>query len=163
VTDADDRFEEVVATLDYPMTIITTTDGTERAGCLVGFTTQVSIHPPRFAVWLSKKNHTFTVAAKADVITVHFPSEANKELADLFGGQTGDEIDKFTLCSWYEGPEGVPILSEIERWFVGRVLERIDTGDHVGHLLAPIAGEAEAEPPDLTWQEVRDIDPGHPA
>jgi hypothetical protein len=40
------RFQEVVATLDYPMYIVTTAVGEERAGCLIGLTSQCSIDAP---------------------------------------------------------------------------------------------------------------------
>ena len=30
-------------------------------------------------------------------------------LAELFGGETGD--DKFARCEWSAGPEGLPILA----------------------------------------------------
>jgi flavin reductase (DIM6/NTAB) family NADH-FMN oxidoreductase RutF len=36
-------FETIVATLDYPMFIVTTAAEGRRAGCLVGFGTQTSI------------------------------------------------------------------------------------------------------------------------
>jgi hypothetical protein len=45
--------------LDHPMVVVTTRAGNERAGCLVGFATQVSIGPPRFLVGLSKRNRTY--------------------------------------------------------------------------------------------------------
>jgi flavin reductase (DIM6/NTAB) family NADH-FMN oxidoreductase RutF len=41
------EFDAFVAGLDYPMFVVTTAHDGERAGCLVGFTTQVSLHPPR--------------------------------------------------------------------------------------------------------------------
>ena len=63
-------------------------------------------------------------------------------LAELFGGQTGDRVDKFAHCEWRPGPAGVPILVRCENWFAGRVLERLDAGDHDAFLLAPIAAAA---------------------
>src|SRR5688500_11613792 len=43
-------FARLSAKLDYPLYIVTTTanDDGERSGCLIGFATQCSIHPPRF-------------------------------------------------------------------------------------------------------------------
>src|SRR5690606_28471984 len=52
-------FARLVATFDYPLYIVTTAVGQERSGCLIGFATQCSIHPPRFLACISKKNHTF--------------------------------------------------------------------------------------------------------
>ena len=45
-------FDELMGELDYPMFIVTAAREGERAGCLVGFATQTSIHPSRFLVCL---------------------------------------------------------------------------------------------------------------
>ena len=86
-----------------------------------------------------------------------------EELAELFGGTTGDEHDKFALCAWEPGPEGLPILAECENWFVGRVLERLDLGDHVGYLLEPEAANHGETSPEFTFHRARRIDAGHDA
>src|SRR5215467_12421657 len=109
-----------MAELEYPMYVVTASAGGERAGCLVGFGTQTSIHPPRFLVGISRKNHTLRVANDAQLLAVHVLSDDPQErrLAELFGGQTGDETDKFELCTWHEGPGGVPLLDDIPNFFV---------------------------------------------
>ena len=154
-------FERFVARLDYPMFVLTARapDG-ERAGCLLGFATQCSIHPPRFAVWVSEKNHTFDVARRAGVVAVHAPAAGQLDVAELFGGRTGDDTDKFAACAWHEGPDGVPILDDVAAWFVARVVEQLDTGDHLGLLLEPIEA-SDGGDPGLTFQQVKDIEPGH--
>lgn len=154
------EFARLVSALDYPLYIVTTAHAGERSGCLIGFATQCSIFPPRFLACLSKKNHTFRLAQRAGVLAVHVVAEQNKQLAELFGGETGDEIDKFAQIPWRE-VDGVPVLEECECWFVGKVLERVDFGDHVGHLLQPLDAEQATEPDQLTYQQARDIDPGH--
>ena len=160
-----DAFERITGLLDYPMFVITTRTADERAGCLVGFSSQVSIHPPRFMVGLSKRNHTYRTAARgATHLAVHLLIRDHVELARLFGGQTGDRVDKFAHCSWWEGPHGVPILSGAAAWFVGEVLNRFDLGDHVGHVTEPVAGCAPAFLDQLvTFADVRDLEPGHEA
>jgi len=158
-----DAFHAVMADIDYPMLIVTATDGHDRSGCLVGFAGQSSIAPPRFTVWISKKNHTYRVACGADVLTVHFPSREQHDLAALFGEQTGDEIDKFASASWHGGPHGSVVLDDVTRWFVGRVTETLDGGDHVAFLLEPIDGAVGPWSGQLGFRAVRDIEPGHPA
>lgn len=156
-------FDDIADTIDYPMWIVTASSGGERSGCLVGFATQCSIDPVRFGVWVSKANHTFRVARSAGLLVVHAPREDDLELARLFGEETGDEVDKFSRCAWSPGPADAPVLDGID-WFAGRVLERIDTGDHVGFVLDPFGGERRAGTgPRLTFQQVRDFHPGHPA
>jgi flavin reductase (DIM6/NTAB) family NADH-FMN oxidoreductase RutF len=158
---ADTEFERLMAQLDYSLFIVTTAAGGERSGCLVGFASQVSIHPQRFLICISVKNHTFAVAQRAETLVVHFVPESAEELAVLFGGQTGDEIDKFERCQWEEGPDGIPVLSDLEDWFAGRILERADFGDHWGFLLEPIDGETHRSGATLTFRRAKWIEPGH--
>ncbi len=161
---AAQAFQSIVADVDYPMAIVTTTDGTERAGCLVGFAAQCSIDPPLVMIWLSKRNHTTKVAVRASDLLVHFPSRSDRGLAALFGEETGDEVDKFARCSWEPGPEGLPRLIGCGRWVAGRIVERLDTGDHVGHLLEPFDAAAGGEwSGQLGFQSVKDLQPGHRA
>lgn len=156
-------FQTIVADLDYPMGIVTTTDGTELAGCLVGFAAQCSIDPPLIMVWLSKRNHTTRVARDASALLVHFLSRSDRELGALFGSQTGDEVDKFARCRWEPGPRGLPRLGDCARWVAGRIVERVETGDHVGHLLEPFAAAAGEWSGQLGFQSVSDLEPGHRA
>lgn len=159
----NEEFEHLVANLDYPLFIVTTASPEDgRAGCVVGFATQCSIDPARFLVGLSVKNHTYKVAEGATHLAVHVLDREQKDLADLFGGETGDTTDKFAQCSWHEGPHGLPILDDLDAWFVGVIRERIELGDHVGHVLEPL--EAQGAPVDnLQFGEAKDIDAGHPA
>ena len=155
------EFERLMAQLDYSLLIVTVASGGERSGCLVGFSSQVSIDPPRFLICLSVKNRTFEVAQQADVLLVHFVPEQAEELAVLFGGETGDETDKFSRCEWRVGPDGAPVLGGLEDWFAGRILQRLDFGDHWGFLLEPVDGEAHRSGSPLTFRRAKWIEPGH--
>jgi flavin reductase (DIM6/NTAB) family NADH-FMN oxidoreductase RutF len=157
-----ETFNAIVGDLEYPMFIVTAMAGGEPLGCLIGFATQTSIDPPRFAVCLSHKNRTFRRGREAPVLGVHcVPADAG-DLAELFGGETGDEVDKFARVDWHDGPEGVPVLERCRNWFAGRVLARLDAGDHDLFLLEPVAGEA-AEDDEFTFHRAKRIDPGHAA
>ena len=132
--DVQSRFNELVGHLDYPMFIVTAcNDASERAGCLIGFATQSRI-----------------------------PSSATA-LAELFGGRTGDEVDKFAQCDWREGPGGVPVLNECRNWFAGAVVDRFDLGDHVGFLLDPVEVQLEVPQRQFDFHRARRIDAGHGA
>jgi flavin reductase (DIM6/NTAB) family NADH-FMN oxidoreductase RutF len=155
-------FNAIVGNLEYPMFIVTARAGDERLGCLVGFTTQASIDPPCFAVCLSHENRTYRRGRDSAALAVHgVPADAG-DLAELFGGETGDETDKFARCAWSPGPRGLPILDACPSWFAAAVLERHDLGDHVGYVLEPFAAAFE----DGEWFSVHDatdVEPGHPA
>ena len=155
------QVHSLVSSLDYPMVVVTTAAGGERSGCLVGFSTQCSIDPTRFYVGISKKNHTYGVATRATHLGLHFLAVGDRALASLFGERTGDEVDKFSRVSWHEGVEGVPILDECANWAVGRIVETVDGGDHMGFITEPVDAGATGAFEPLTFQRVKDFDAGH--
>jgi len=162
VGDPVNRFHELAGSLNYPVFIVTAADGEKREGCVVGFASQTSFEPARFLACLSRTNRTTRFAREVDELAVHLVPRAATDLVALFGGQTGDEVDKFARCEWLPGPRGLPILSGCPSWFAGEIVERIDLGDHVGHLLEPFAVEF-APGEVVSFQDVADVEPGHPA
>ncbi len=157
-------FHGLVAGIEYPMFIVTTSADGERSGCLVGFMTQGSIDPARLVVMLSKKNRTYRVAERATELVVHFLHEGNRDLSVLFGEETGDEVDKFTLCRWSQ-VEGVrpPVLEGTRGFAAGPILDRMDAGDHVAHLIDVASARQDGEGPQLGFSMVKDMTPGHQA
>ncbi|MFJ8043268.1 flavin reductase family protein [Kitasatospora sp. NPDC096147] len=162
-----DRFEDFLDLLDYPVYVVTAAADGERAGCLVGFAGQTSIDPARFTVWISRANHTHRIALRAPVLGVHLLDSGRpggRALAELFGGRTGDEVDKFAAVPWEPGPAGVPLLTGVPARFAARVVARTDGGDHTGHILEPLTTlvrDGTARP--LSYRDVATLDPGHPA
>jgi len=159
----EQTFQRLVAQLDYPMFIATVAAGGGRAGCLIGFATQCSIHPPRFLAGISDKNRTYRVAQGAESMAVHLVPEDATELAELFGGETGDEVDKFERCAWRLGPGDVPLLDDCPNRFVGRIVERVGFGDHVGMVLEPFYADEDEASGQLGFHRAKRIDPGHEA
>ena len=158
-----EEFDRFVEGLPAPMQVVTTATDDARAGCLVGFASEVSIEPPLFMVCLSDKNRTYRVALDAELLAVHLLGPDQRDLAELFGGETGDDVDKFERCSWKPGPEGVPLLDDCPRVLVGRVLERRQWGDHVAHVLEPVLVEDRGGEPGLDLTDVENLEPGHEA
>ncbi|NGO06211.1 flavin reductase [Streptomyces sp. HC44] len=156
--------QSFVDRLDHPVYVVTAAADGERAGCLVSFASQCSIKPARFMVWLSTLNRTFRVARSAERLAVHLLGRDQYALAELFGGETGDRVDKFARAAWTPGPGGVPVLDDTLAWFVGRVEGQVETGDHIGFLLSSVAGETRGRPEQelLRLSDVADIPAGHP-
>ena len=147
--------------LNYPMFIVTTTGSSERSGCLVGFATQCSVHPVRFAVFISKKNHTYGIAAGATALAIHVVPPTEMELAELFGGETGDAIDKFERCSWEPGPLGSPLVTACPNWCEGPIVTSLDAGDHGCFIIEPQHGNSTEEVIALSFDTAKTIEPGH--
>lgn len=173
--------DALAASADPAMLIVTAAAGGERSGCLVGFHSQCGIDPVRYCVWLSTANHTLRVARAASHLGVHLLGAGDRALAELFGGTTGDEVDKFARCEWSPGAGGVPLLAACRlRGALARVAVLDAGSDHVGFVLAPIDGDGDDGDGDdgdgdgddrpapgtitpLRLGAVTDIDAGHPA
>lgn len=160
-TSMQTTFARLFADVDTTMFIVTAHGGGERSGCLIGFATQASIDPPRFLACISRKNHTYRVACQSETLVVHFVDHDAGDLAELFGGESGDELDKFARVEWRAGPGGAPVLERLPTWFAGRVVERIRLGDHDGFLLEPVAGAVRSGTAPLRFHRARRIAPGH--
>lgn len=160
---ATEDFAALTDELDFAMFIVTAAVGDRRAGCLVGFTTQCSMDPLRYLVCLSRQNHTTAIAAEAGVLAVHVVTAGTRGLAELFGANCGADVDKFARCEWTAGPEGVPLLTACPDRFIGRIRSREGLGDHVGFVLDVVEVSSGAPGEPMTFQQLRDLQPGHPA
>lgn len=162
--DVGARFDALIGGLDPPMVIVTTAVGDVRAGCLVGFHAQCSIEPRRYAIWLSKANHTVRIALHAEHLAVHFLTEGDRGLATLFGTTSGIDHDKFARCGWTAGPHGVPLLDACPHWVVLRRTGVLDEGsDHFCFAGEPVRVGHTGGFTALRLSDVDDLDPGHEA
>jgi flavin reductase (DIM6/NTAB) family NADH-FMN oxidoreductase RutF len=147
---------------DYPLFVVTAEADDELSGCLAGFVTQCSMDPVRFLICISKINHTFGVAQKSAGLGLHLLGSDQREMASLFGEQTGDVIDKLATVQWTKGVTGVPILSECSAWVEGRVIDRMSGGDHEAFLVAIVAGGSGTHSGRFMLTDATDFEPGHP-
>ena len=167
--EVEDAFDRVAGLLDAPFVVVTAADGDARAGCLVGFHSQCSIVPLRYAVWLSTANRTYRVARGASHLAVHVVTGADHPLAAWFGGTTGDRVDTFAGLVVDPGPGGVPLLRDLPDRFVGRIVESRDSGgDHACFVLEVVEAVDESSGDDdeggaLRRSGLGDVEPGHPA
>lgn len=158
------RFDLLMSRLDAPLSVVTTAAGAERAGCLVGFHAQCSIEPSRYALWLSKANHTYRVGLHAEHLAVHFLDRADTDLAELFGSTSGDEADKFERCAWHRGPGAVPVLDRCHNRMVLRRRALLDEGgDHVCVVTEPVEVSTGEPFVALRVSDVGHLVPGHQA
>jgi flavin reductase (DIM6/NTAB) family NADH-FMN oxidoreductase RutF len=163
VGSAEQSFNTIVGELDYPMLVVTAAAGEKVGGCLVGFASQASISPPRFAVFLSEKNRTCRIAREAELLGVHFLSDEDGDLAELFGSETGDEVDKLARVSWQPGAGATPLLHRCPNRFVGLILDRFPVGDHVAFLLEPTEADHAEPVRQFPFRRARQMEPGHSA
>jgi flavin reductase (DIM6/NTAB) family NADH-FMN oxidoreductase RutF len=166
---APDRgeYERVIEAVDPIAVIVTCASGRDKAGCLVTYSAPCSLEPPRYAAWLSHRNHTYQVALGADELIVHMLTHADLPLAEFFGGISGKNQDKFTRVRWSDCG-GAPLLEVSGGWLRGRILSRgpgreETGGDHTCFVLAPTAAESGSRSGrPLRLSDVQHIHPGQP-
>lgn len=157
-----DRFDQVMASLDPPMIVVTTASQGRVAGCLVGFHIQSSIEPRRYTVWLSKANHTYRVGLRASAFGLHFLAAGDLDLAERFGTATGERVDKFADLAWSPGLAGVPLLDRCAHRVEARRVAILDEGsDHVCITTTPVRAWASGGFTPLRLSAVDHLDPGH--
>ena len=161
---AEHAFDTLMAALDSPLIVVTTADQRERAGCLVEFHVQSSIEPQRYSVWLSKANYTYRVALQSSHLVIHFLTADDLPLAELFGTQTGDTVDKFAGLAVDSGPGGAPVLRQCPNWLAVRRIALLDEGgDHVCLTTEPAAVHTAGPFRPLRLSEVGYLKAGHGA
>jgi flavin reductase (DIM6/NTAB) family NADH-FMN oxidoreductase RutF len=148
--------------VDGPLVVVTTVAEGERAGCVVGFHNQSGVAPARYSMWLSKANHTYRAAIRAEHLAVHFLGRDDTEVARRFGTLCGGEVDKFADLAWTEGPGGLPLIDRLPHRLVLRKLTMLDPGgDHVGitGAIEDVRHEGAFEP--LRLSDANHWTPGH--
>jgi flavin reductase (DIM6/NTAB) family NADH-FMN oxidoreductase RutF len=170
---ADDpgpAFDRWVAASRPAMVVVTAAVGDQRDGCLVGFHSQCSIEPRRYALWLSELNRTTRLVADpaCSHVAVHGLGADQHELARHFGALTGDRVEKLGPGgpAWHPGPGGAPLLDACPDRLVGRTVALVEVdADHRGLVVEPVeasASEAGGAARDwLRMAEVMDLVAGH--
>ena len=155
-------FNSLVTTLDPPMAVVTTANGDERAGCLIGFHSQSSIDPPRYCVWISKANHTHRVLRHSTYMAIHFLTRDDRDLARLFGEFSGDDVDKFAICETVTHESGVPVLARCPfRIIARRTMLLEEQGDHACLIVEAVAASTADGFVALRLSDLADLVPGH--
>lgn len=161
-TDIDQAFDRIMAITDPPMAIVTVSGDGIHNGCLIGFHTQTSIEPLRYGIWLSKSNKTYELVRQSERIAIHFLSENDFDLAEVFGSLSGDDVDKFSLVP--TEAMDPPLISALPNRIVSVKTEIMDDGgDHACITVEPISVTSEKDFVPLRLSHAEKISPGHKA
>lgn len=160
-----DAFERLMMSTNAPLAVVTTAAEGERSGCLIGFHGQAGVDPERYSLRLSKANHTYRVALRAEHLAVHFPHAdvaRHVEVARHFGTRTGAEVDKLEGLDWSLGEGGVPLLADLPDRVLVRRLGMLDVGgDHVHVVTQVVEASCAARFTPLRLTDAADWEPGH--
>src|SRR4029450_7229267 len=98
--------------------------------------------PIRYCVWISKANHTYGVIVRATHFAVHFLSDRDHDLAELFGGSPGATVAKFPHLDLSVRGGDTPTIDRCSNILVARRTALVDEGgDHVCVIGEPVEVE----------------------
>jgi flavin reductase (DIM6/NTAB) family NADH-FMN oxidoreductase RutF len=113
-------------------------------GAPVGFTatslTSVSAEPPMLSFGIGTGSSSWPVMAEADHVGVHILGAHQQDLAATFARSGADRFAAPTR--WRHGPEGVPLLDDVQAWLVCRITARVPAGDHRIVVAEVLAGDS---------------------
>jgi flavin reductase (DIM6/NTAB) family NADH-FMN oxidoreductase RutF len=163
--DTSAAVDQFVLATDSAMLAVTVAVDGAVDGCLVGFHGQCSIDPQRYAVWLSRANHTYRLADRAEYLAVHSLPATATALAAQLGSITLDRNpDKLRFVATdVEPATNAAVLRGADGWFVGRIVGRAVGGDHECFVLEPVRAEAPSTAPRLRHHDVAHLRAGHDA
>jgi flavin reductase (DIM6/NTAB) family NADH-FMN oxidoreductase RutF len=110
----------------------------------VGFTAtslaSVSAEPPLLSFGIGTGASSWPAVAETDHVAVHILGEHQQDLAATFARSGADRFGAAT--AWREGPEGVPVLDDVQAWLLCRIVARVPAGDHRLVLAEVVLGDS---------------------
>ncbi|MFD3505268.1 flavin reductase family protein [Streptomyces sp. NPDC058676] len=110
----------------------------------VGFTatslSSVSADPPLLSFGIGTGASSWPAVAETDHVGVHILGEHQQDLAATFARSGADRFGAAT--AWREGPEGVPVLDDVQAWLLCRIVARVPAGDHRLVLAEVVLGDS---------------------
>ena len=156
-----DAFDQLMASVDPAMIVVTTVAEGEPAGCLVGFHAQSGISAEHYCLWLSKANHTYRTGLRATHFAVHFLAESDLAVAEWFGTRTGETSDKFAGLDVDTSQHGLPLLRGCPNRMVVERIAMLDDGSDHGCFTTRVVSAHTAGPfTPLRLSDVAHLDAG---
>ena len=118
--------------LEYGLYVVTTNDGKKDNGLIVNTVTQVTNTPNRVAVTVNKENYSHHVIRQTGKMNVNcLTVDAPFSVFEVFGFQSGRNVDKFADCESLRSDNGLVFLPRCINAFLSLHVEQyVDLGTH---------------------------------
>ena len=118
--------------IGYGLYVVTSNDGKKDNGLIVNTVTQVTNTPNRVAVTISKQNYSHHVIKNTGIMNVNCLSvEAPFKVFEVFGFQSGRNVNKFADCEPKRSDNGLVVLPKyINSYMSLKVENYVDLGTH---------------------------------
>ena len=118
--------------IGYGLYVITSNDGKKDNGLIVNTVTQVTNTPNRIAVAINKENYSHHVIKQTEKMNINcLTVDAPFKVFEVFGFQSGRNVDKFADCEPKRSDNGLVFLPRYINSFMSLKVENyVDLGTH---------------------------------
>ena len=132
-------------------------------GTPVGFTAtslaSLAAVPPLATFNMARISTAWPAIEETTHVIIHLLGAHNRALAERLAGP---HEDRFTGDHWAPGPLGLPLLSDVPAWMLGRVIERLHVADNAVVVAQIEDGGLGADDQALIYHERAYQTPGGP-
>lgn len=132
-------------------------------GTPVGFTAtslaSLAAVPPLATFNMSSVSSAWPAMTVGNYVAIHMLGPQTRHLAEKMAA---DHSERFVGDHWSPGPHGVPVLSDVTAWMVGRIVEVHPVHNNAVVVVQIETGALGAEDEALLYHERRYLKPGEP-
>jgi flavin reductase (DIM6/NTAB) family NADH-FMN oxidoreductase RutF len=132
------EIQDILERIVNGVAVVTSKRKNDINGLSVAWMTQVSYSPPLVMACVGKEKYTHELIDDSGVFAINILSERQRDVAKLFGLQSGRASNKFSEVGYDFKKSGAPILKDCLAYVDCTVHKSIDVGDttlFVGEIL----------------------------
>jgi len=148
--------EMVSRGISHGVYIVTARTKDKVNGMTAAWISQVSFQPVMLMVSVAPARYTHGIIKESGYFAVNTLSEGQEGLAQLFGFKSGRKFNKFEKVSFFDAPNGSPVLDEAMAYFECKVTDTFIAGDHslfIGSVVAAKMLKEDQQPLIFCWDD----------
>ncbi len=144
--------------IGYGLYVVTSNDGKKDNGLIVNTVTQVTNTPNRLAVTINKENYSHHVIRQTGMMNINCLTEdAPFNVFEVFGFQSGRNVDKFADCEPLRSDNGLVFLPRYINSFLSLKVEQyVDLDTHGMFICSVTEARVLSERPTMTYTYYQD-------
>ncbi|MBO4933213.1 MAG: flavin reductase [Clostridia bacterium] len=144
--------------IGYGLYVVTSNDGKKDNGLIVNTVTQVTNTPNRLAVTINKENYSHHVIRQTGRMNINCLTEdAPFNVFEVFGFQSGRNVDKFADCEPLRSDNGLVFLPRYINSFLSLKVEQyIDLDTHGMFICSVTEARVLSDRPTMTYTYYQD-------
>ncbi len=127
----------------------------------VGFTAtslaSLAAAPPLATFNMARTASAWPAISSTDFVAIQTMGARTRHLAERM---SGDNSLRFDGDHWFEGPHGLPILTGVTAWMIGRIIERFEVAQNAVVVAQIEAGSLGIVDAPLLYHERKYLQPG---